>query len=79
MGSWGCSLKDREMGERGGGRRCGGGRQQKYVCAANLMRTFERLNPKESAAASTRCTSNSLSGDRPGFSSRAAPLEREEK
>lgn len=31
--------------------RCGGGEQQKYVCAANLMRTFERLNPKERAAA----------------------------
>lgn len=31
---------------------CGGGRQQKYICAANLMRTFERLNPKERAAAS---------------------------
>lgn len=44
-----------------GGQRCGGGRQQKYVCAANLTRTFERLNPKESAAASACCTTNSQS------------------
>lgn len=53
------------MGEERGGvvvrgmGRCGGGRQQKYVCAANLTRTFERLNPKESAAASACCTTNS--------------------
>ena len=43
------------MGEQG----CGGGRQQEYVCAANLTRTFERLNPKESAAASACCATHS--------------------
>ena len=67
----------RGMGRCGeGGQRCGGGRQQKYVCAANLTRTFERLNPKESAAASACCTTNSQSRDGQGCFSGAAPRER---
>lgn len=59
-----------------GGQRCGGGKQQKYVCAANLTRTFERLNPKESAAASACRTTNSQSWDRLGFFTGGAPQER---
>lgn len=63
-------------GGGGGGQRYGGGRQQKYVCAANLTRTFERLNPKESAAASACCTTNSQCWDRLGFFTGGAPRER---
>lgn len=63
----------------GGGQRCGGGRQQKYVCAANLTRTFERLNPKESAAASACCTTNSQRRDILGSFTGGAPRERERR
>lgn len=60
------------------GRRAAAAAEVRLRCKKNLTRTFERLNPKESAAASACCTTNRQSWDRLGFYTGGAPPERRE-